>query len=183
MRDIMAVEFVSLDGVVEAPEKWTGPYMDAEIGQTMEAGMEASDAMLLGRRTYQDFEAYWRDKTAEEEPYAPYINRTQKFVVSKTLTSVDWQNSTLITGNASEEITRLKGLPGKNITILGSPTLLRSLLRDGLVERLELQLFPVVLGAGKRLFEEGIGEVPLELVDSRTFKTGVVSLSYALARS
>lgn len=183
MRDIVAVEFVSLDGVVESPEKWTGPYMDAEIGQTMEAGMEASDAMLLGRRTYQDFEAYWRDKTAEEEPYAPYINRTQKFVVSRTLTSVDWQNTTLITGNASEEIARLKGLPGKNITILGSPTLLRSLLRDGLVDRLELQLFPVVLGAGKRLFEEGIGEVPLELVDSRTFKTGVVSLSYARARS
>ena len=177
MRDLVAVEFMSLDGVVEAPEKWTGPYMDAEIGQTMEAGMAASDAMLLGRRTYQDFEAYWRDKTAEEEPYAPYINQTQKFVVSKTLTSVDWQNTTLITGNASEEVARLKGLPGKSITILGSPTLLGSLLRDGLVDRLELQVFPLVLGGGKRLFEEGM-ELPLELVDSRTFKTGVVALSY-----
>jgi dihydrofolate reductase len=183
MRDILAVEFVSLDGVVEAPERWTGPYMDAEMGQTMEAGMEASDAMLLGRRTYQDFEAYWRDKTAEEEPYAPYINRTQKFVVSRTLTSVDWQNSTLITGNASEEVTRLKGLPGKNITILGSPTLVRSLLRDGLLDRLDLHVFPVVLGAGKRLFEDGIGELPLELLDSRVYKTGVVSLAYAPARS
>jgi len=177
MRDLVAVEFVSLDGVVEAPEKWTGPYMDAEIGQTMEAGMATSDAMLLGRRTYQDFEAYWRDKTAEEEPYAPYINQTQKFVVSKTLTSVDWQNTTLITGNASEEVARLKGLPGKSITILGSPTLLGSLLRDGLVDRLELQVFPLVLGGGRRLFEEGM-ELPLELVDSRTFKTGVVALSY-----
>ena len=182
MRDLVAVEFMSLDGVVEAPEKWTGPYMDAEIGQTMEAGMAASDAMLLGRRTYQDFEAYWRDKTAEEEPYAPYINQTQKFVVSKTLTSVDWQNTTLITGNAPEEVARLKGLPGKSITILGSPTLLGSLLREGLVDRLELQLFPVVLGAGKRLFEEG-KELPLELVDSRAYKTGVVSLAYAPARS
>ena len=183
MRDLVAVEFVSLDGVVEAPEKWTGPYMDAEIGQTMEAGMAASDAMLLGRRTYQDFEAYWRDKTAEEEPYAPYINQTQKFVVSKTLTSVDWRNSTLITGDVAEQITGLKRQPGKDIAIIGSPTLMRSLLGDGLLDRLNLYVFPVVLGAGKRLFEEGISELPLELVDSRAYKTGVVSLTYAPAGS
>jgi len=183
MRDIVAVEFVSVDGVVEAPEKWTTPYFDDDVGQAMQAGMDASDAMLLGRRTYEDFEAYWPDKTAEDDPYADYINATQKFVVSRTLTSVQWRNSTLITGDVVEELTRLKQQPGKIITIVGSPTLMRSVLRDGLLDRLDVLVFPIAVGSGKRLFEEGIGELPLDLVDSRTFKTGVVSLAYAPARS
>jgi len=183
MRDIVAVEFVSVDGVVEAPEKWTTPYFDDDVGQAMQAGMDASDAMLLGRRTYEDFEAYWPDKTAEDDPYADYINATQKFVVSRTLTSVQWRNSTLITGDVVEELTRLKQQPGKTITIVGSPTLMRSVLRDGLLDRLDVLVFPIAVGSGKRLFEEGIGELPLDLVDSRTFKTGVVSLAYAPARS
>ncbi|HEY3212929.1 MAG TPA: dihydrofolate reductase family protein [Actinomycetota bacterium] len=183
MRDIVAVEFVSVDGVAEAPEKWTTPYFDDDVGQAMQAGMDASDAMLLGRRTYEDFVAYWPDKTAEDDPYADYINATQKFVVSRTLTSVQWRNSTLITGDVVEELTKLKRQPGKNITIVGSPTLMRSLLRDGLVDRLDVLVFPIVVGSGKRLFEEGIGELPLALVDSRTYKTGVVSLGYAPARS
>ena len=183
MRDIVAVEFVSVDGVAEAPEKWTTSYFDDEVGQAMQAGMDASDAMLLGRRTYEDFEAYWPDKTAEDDPYADYINATQKFVVSRTLTSVQWRNSTLITGDVVEELTRLKQQPGKTITIVGSPTLMRSVLRDGLLDRLDVLVFPIAVGSGKRLFEEGIGELPLDLVDSRTFKTGVVSLAYAPARS
>jgi len=183
MRDIVAVEFVSVDGVAEAPEKWTTPYFDEEVGEAMQSGMDASDAMLLGRRTYEDFEAYWPDKTAEDDPYADYINATQKFVVSTTMKSVEWRNSTLITGNVAEELTKLKQRPGKNLTIVGSPTLMRSLLRDGLLNRLDLLVFPIVVGAGKRLFEEGIGELPLALVDSRTYKTGVVSLGYAPARS
>jgi dihydrofolate reductase len=149
----------------------------------MQSGMDASDAMLLGRRTYEDFVAYWPDKTAEDDPYADYINATEKFVVSTTMKSVEWRNSTLITGNVTEELTKLKQRPGKNLTIVGSPTLMRSLLRDGLLNRLDLLVFPIVVGAGKRLFEEGIGELPLDLVDSRTFKTGVVSLAYAPARA
>jgi len=183
MRDIVAVEFVSVDGVAEAPEKWTTPYFDEEVGEAMQSGMDASDAMLLGRRTYEDFEAYWPDKTAEDDPYADYINATQKFVVSRTLTSVHWRNSTLITGDVVEELTKLKHQPGKNLTVVGSPTLMRSLLRDRLLDRLDLLVFPIVVGSGKRLFEEGIGELPLDLVDSRTFKTGVVALSYAPARA
>jgi len=183
MRDIVAVEFVSVDGVAEAPEKWTTPYFDDEVGQTMQAGMAASDAMLLGRRTYEDFEAYWPDKTAEDDPFADYINATQKFVVSGTLKSVEWRNSTLITGDVVEELTKLKQQPGKNLTVVGSPTLMRSLLRDRLLDRLDLLVFPIVVGGGKRLFEDGIGELPLTLVDSRAFKTGVVSLAYESARS
>jgi dihydrofolate reductase len=183
MRDIVAVEFVSVDGVAEAPEKWTTPYVDDEVGQTMQAGMDASDAMLLGRRTYEEFAAYWPDKTSQDDPYADYINATQKFVVSTTLKLVEWRNSTLITGDVVEELTKLKQQPGKNLTIVGSPTLMRSVLRDGLLDRLDLLVVPIVVGAGKRLFEEGIGELPLDLVDSRTFKTGAVSLAYAPARS
>jgi len=183
MRDIVAVEFVSVDGVAEAPEKWTTPYFDDEVGQAMQAGMDASDAMLLGRRTYEDFVAYWPDKTAEDDPYADYINATQKFVVSGTLKSVEWRNSTLITGDVVEELTKLKQQPGKNLTVVGSPTLMRSLLRDRLLDRLDLLVFPIVVGSGKRLFEEGIGELPLELADSRAYKTGVASLAYEPARS
>jgi dihydrofolate reductase len=103
--------------------------------------------------------------------------------VSRTLKSVEWRNSTLITGDVVEELTTLKQQPGKNLTIVGSPTLMRSLLRDRLMDRLDLLVFPIVVGAGKRLFEEGIGELPLDLVDSRTYKTGVVSLVYVPARS
>jgi dihydrofolate reductase len=183
MRDFVAVEFVSVDGVVEAPEKWTTPYIDEEVGQAMQAGMGASDGMLLGRRTYEEFAAYWPDKTSEDDPYADYINATQKFVVSTTLRSVEWRNSTLITGDVAEKLTELKQQPGKGLTIIGSPTLMRSLLREGLLDRLDLLLFPLVVGSGKRLFDEGIGELPLSLVDSRAFKGGVVSLAYAPARS
>jgi dihydrofolate reductase len=178
MRDIVAVEFVSVDGVVESPETWTPPYFDDEIGQAMQEGMDASDAMLLGRRTYEEFVSYWPDKTAEDDPIAPYINETQKFVVSRTLTSVEWRNSALIKGDVVAELARLKQQPGKNIGIVGSPTLVRSLLRDGLLDRLELLLFPIVVGKGKRLFEDEPVEAPLVLVDSHAFKTGVVSLSY-----
>jgi dihydrofolate reductase len=183
MRDFVAVEFVSVDGVVEAPEKWTTPYIDEEVGHAMQAGMGASDGMLLGRRTYEEFAAYWPDKTSEDDPYADYINATQKFVVSTTLRSVEWRNSTLITGDVAEKLTELKQQPGKGLTIIGSPTLMRSLLREGLLDRLNLLLFPLVVGSGKRLFDEGIGELPLSLVDSRAFKGGVVSLAYAPARS
>jgi dihydrofolate reductase len=125
MKDMVAVGFVSVDGVAEAPEKWTTPYFDDQMGQAMQSSMDASDAMLLGRRTYEDFVAYWPDKTAEDDPYADYINATQKFVVSRTLKSVEWRNSTLITGDVVEELTKLKQQPGKNLTIVGSPTLMR----------------------------------------------------------
>ncbi len=183
MRKLLAVEFASLDGVVESPESWTTPYFDAEIGQAMEAGMAASDAMLLGRRTYEEFLAYWPDKTAEDDPYADYINETQKYVVSHTLKTVGWRNVTLINGDVARELSSLKEQPGKDIAILGSPTLVRSVLGKGLLDRLDVIVFPILLGAGKRLFEEGISQMPLELVDSRTFKTGVVMVSYEPARA
>ena len=177
MRKIIAGLFMSLDGVVESPEQWHFPYFNDEMGAAVEAQMAESDAMLLGRRTYQEFAAYWADK-GSDEPFADQMNKTPKYVASTTLDKVEWENSTLIEGNVVEELTKLKQQPGKNISITGSATLVRSLLQDGVLDELRLLVHPIVVGHGKRLFEEGTGQVPLKLVDSKTFTTGVLSLTY-----
>jgi len=178
MRKIVAALFMSLDGVVESPENWTTPFFNDEVWQVTSKGMAASDALLLGRRTYEVFAAYWPDKTADDSPYADYINNTQKFVVSNTLKSFEWRNSRLITGDIVGQITKLKQQPGKNITILGSATLVQSLLRKGLLDQLALLLDPIVVGTGKRLFEDWRGQVPLKLVESQALSNGVLSLTY-----
>jgi dihydrofolate reductase len=178
MRKIVAGLFLSLDGVMESPEEWTGPYMNDEMGQAIGSQLAAADAMLLGRRTYQTFAAAFSDET---HPMATQMNSTPKFVVSTTLATADWRNSTLIKGDVVEEVTKLKQQPGKNIVISGSPTLVRSLLRDNLLDELNLLVPPIVLGSGRRLFEDGSGRLALKLVDSKTFSTGVLSLTYAPA--
>lgn len=178
MRKVTAGLFVSLDGVVESPEKWHFPYFNDEMGEAVEAAIAASDAMLLGRVTYQEFAAYWPGVSSEDEPFATHMNNTPKYVVSKTLDKAEWNNSTLISGNVAEEITKLKQQSGKNIGITGSATLVQSLLQDDLLDELGLMIHPVVVGSGKRLFQEGGGPKGLKLVDSMTFSTGVVSLTY-----
>jgi dihydrofolate reductase len=181
VRKVIAWEFVSLDGVMESPETWIPSYMGDEMEEASRAGRAASDAMLLGRKTYQTFAGYWPHQTGEAGSIADHINATPKHVVSTTLDAVEWQNSTLIRGNVAEEVLRLKHKPGKNITILGSGTLVRSLLRDDLIDEIGLMVFPIVLGSGKRLFDDGGAQKRLELVDSKTFGTGVLSLTYRLA--
>ncbi len=179
MRKITAGLFVSLDGVVESPEKWQLPYFNDEMGEAVGAVMAAADAMLLGRVTYQEFASYWPGVSSEEQPFAGYMNDTPKYVVSTTLEEpLEWNNSTLIKGNLAEEITRLKQRPGRNIGITGSATLVRSLLQDDLIDELGLMVHPVVVGSGKRLFMEGGDPKGLELVGSKTFGTGVVYLTY-----
>src|SRR5918994_342543 len=146
--------------------------------------MAASDALLLGRATYQEFASYWPYQNSADQPYTDYLNSTPKFVVSTTLEEpLEWQNSTLIKGNVAEEIAKLKRQPGKDIGIVGSGTLVRSLLADGLLDELRLMVHPIVLGRGKRLFEEGGGQKALNLVDSKTFGTGVLYLTYQPAQS
>ena len=178
MRKVTAGLFISLDGVVESPEKWQLPYFNDEMGETVGAAMAAADAMLLGRVTYQEFASYWPGVTSEDQPFAGYMNDTPKYVVSASLDTVDWSNSTLIKGNLAEEITRLKQRPGRNIGITGSATLVRSLLQEDLLDELVLMVHPVVVGSGRRLFTEGGDLKELNLVDSKTFGTGVVSLTY-----
>jgi dihydrofolate reductase len=179
MRKVTAGLFVSLDGVVEAPEKWQLPYFNDEMGEAIGAVMAEADAMLLGRVTYQEFASYWPGVSAEDQPFADHMNNTPKFVVSTTLAEpLEWQNSTLIKGNVAEEIAKLKQQPGRNIGITGSATLVQSLLQDDLLDELGLLVHPVVVGSGKRLFEEGGDQKGLKLVDSKTFSTGVVYLTY-----
>ena len=178
MRQIAAGLFVSLDGVVEAPEKWTGPYFNDQVGQAVGALMAQNDALLLGRVTYEGFAAAFGGQSGG---MADQMNHTPKYVVSSTLASADWQNSTLISGDVAGQISDLKQQPGKNIGMSGSSALVGWLLRHDLLDRLDLLVFPVVLGRGKRLFSEPDGQVPLALTGSEAFSTGVVHLTYTPA--
>jgi len=177
MRKLWAGLFMSLDGVVESPHRWVFPYFNEEVGQAVSSGSEAADAMLLGRRTYEEWAGYWPDKTTEDDPYADFINPIHKYVVSTTLSTLEWGPSTLVSSDVAERIRELKERPGGEIGSTGSITLIGSLLKMGLLDELRLLVFPVVVGSGKRLFDSD-EQVPLRLADSRTFQTGVLSLTY-----
>jgi len=184
VRKVVASELVSLDGVMEKPEEWSFSYSNDEMQEANASGMATSDAMLLGRVTYEEFAAFWPYQDRTEQPYTDYLNNTPKYVVSRTLDEpLEWQNSTLIKGNVAEEVSRLIEQPGKDIGIVGSGALVRWLLREELLDELRLMVHPIVLGRGKRLFEEGGDQKALKLVVSRSFSTGVVYLTYQLAQS
>jgi dihydrofolate reductase len=155
--------------------------MDDEAGADVGRGMEEADTILLGRRTYEEFAAYWPNAPADD-PFSSYINSTPKVVVSNTLTSADWENTSIFSGDVNGHIQALKDQEGKNIGITGSVTLVRSLLRDGLLDELRLQVYPIVVGEGKRLFEESIGTLPLKLVESKITANGIAILHYQPAR-
>ena len=179
MRKIVAGLFISLDGVFELSNESMAPWFTPEVGQTIGSLMGAQDAMLLGRVTYQEFAGHWPQQTGE---MADTMNGTAKYVVSGTLESADWQNSTLIpAAKAFAEIAELKQQPGQNIGMTGSGTLVSSLLREGLLDELHLFVFPLVAGSGKRLFGAPGAQLPLKLLDSATFQSGVVHLTYAKA--
>jgi dihydrofolate reductase len=184
MRKVVASEFVSLDGVVESPEKWHFPYFNDQMGDAIGAAMASSDSMLMGRVLYEEWAAFWPNQDPDENPVAARMNGVRKYVVSTTLEEpLEWQNSTLIGDNVAEEISRLKEQPGKDISISGSPTLVRSLLEEDLLDELRLMVHPIVVGSGKRLFEDGGDQKALQLVDSKTFSTGVVYLTYQPGQS
>jgi dihydrofolate reductase len=176
MRKVVAGLFISLDSVIQSPNQWQFDNFDNEMMAAMEAHIDKEDTILLGRVTYQEWAAYWPNST--DEPYASHINNTSKYVVSTTLNQVEWKNSTLIRGNMSEEIEKLKRQSGKNIGVAGSPTLVESLRHQDLLDELTLMVHPVVVGNGKRLFKEGRELKRLRLVDSQMTSTGVVLLTY-----
>jgi dihydrofolate reductase len=181
MRKIVAGLFISLDGVYESPDQWHFPYFNDEMGAEVGGLMAESDTMLLGRQTYEEFALYWPHQSSDVEP-ADFMNNTPKVVISTTLkTPLAWQNSTLISGNVAEELTKLKQQPGKNIGITGSGTLVRSLLEQGLLDGLHLLVHPIVVGKGKRLWDGEHAQVPLKLMSSKTLSTGVLSLGYERA--
>jgi dihydrofolate reductase len=177
-------EFVSLDGVFEDP-RWTGDYGFTDgMGRAIGALTESSSAILLGRTTFAMFAPAWSTRTAEDDPGAPFFNDTRKYVVSSTLRSADeWQNSTVLGRYDPQAIARLKDEVDGGIFISGSGTLVRALLADGLVDELHLFVYPVVLGAGKRLFPDGTPRTPLSLAGEETFENGVLHLTYAPAGS
>ena len=164
MRNIVVTEFLSLDGVMENPA-WTFPYWNDEIAQFKGDETNASDALLLGRVTYEGFAAAWPGRT---DPGADYFNSVRKYVVSTTLNTAEWNNSTLIKDNIVDAIANLKQQDGKDITVHGSGQLVQTLIANNLVDVFRLLIYPVVVGTGKRLFKEG-STANLKLVSSQTF--------------
>jgi dihydrofolate reductase len=167
--------FISLDGVIEAPETWHFPYFNDQMGAAVGELMGGAEATLLGRRTYEEFAGYWPNADPGD-PMTAAMNGARKFVVSRTLTDATWENSSVITGDVAAGLTKLKA--GTRLGTTGSATLVRWLLEQGLVDELHLLVHPIVVGHGRKLFTDG-ATVPLKLVSSTTFDTGVLHLVYA----
>jgi dihydrofolate reductase len=177
MRKIVVTEFVSLDGIMEDPA-WTFPYWTDETAKFKGEETVTSDALLLGRVTYQGFAAAWPES---KDQGAEYFNGVRKYVVSTTLSTTTWNNSILIKDNIVDEIARLKQQDGQDIIVHGSATLVQWLIQHDLVDRYRLLVYPVVIGKGKRLFN-GDTSATLKLVSAQGFSSGVVALVYEPAR-
>ena len=181
MGKIKSNFFISLDGVVESPDKWHFPYFDDEMGAAVGAASATRDAMLMGRVLYEQWAAYWPEHA--DEPFGDVMNSIKKYVISDSLQTAEWQNSEIISGNVAQKLASIKTQEGGDIAISGSPTTVRWLLREGLVDELNLLVHPIVVGGGlARLFPPDEPSIPLELRSAQTFKTGVLNLSYAPAR-
>ena len=167
--------FISLDGVVEAPQAWHMPYLDDELGAVIGELMSGNDAMLLGRRTYEEFAGYWPNADPAD-PMTSAMNSSRKYVVSRTLTDPAWENTTLVSGDVEARLTELKA--GSRLATTGSAALVQWLLERGLVDELHLLVHPIVVGHGGKLFADG-ATVPLRLSSSRALKSGVLHLVYA----
>ena len=178
MRKIKSNFFISLDGVVESPDRWHFSYFDEEMGNAVGAGFATTDAMLMGRVLYDEWAAYWPEHA--DDPFGDVMNSTKKYVVSNTLRAADWQNTELIRGDeAARKISEIKAGAGGDIAMSGSATTVRWLLREGLLDELDLLVHPVVVGGGlARLFPPDHPTVGLELQSAETFKSGVLNLSY-----
>lgn len=190
MRKIIVLEFITLDGVMQAPGGpeedasgsfkyggWTVPYFDEFSGKVMEGQMKQPFALLLGRKTFEIFASYW----PQHADQWPGINEANKYVVSNTLTKHDWENSIIIKGDVVEEIKKLKMQDGPDLQVYGSGNLIQTLLKNDLVDELWLKIFPITLGAGKRLFAEGTIPAAFKLTDSKVTPSGVIFANYERA--
>jgi dihydrofolate reductase len=188
MRKLVVNTFASLDGVMQAPGGpeedptggfelggWSVPFWDDRMGQVMSEFMGKPFDIILGRKTYEIFAAYWPHS---DQSGAAELNRATKYVASRTLESLDWENSTLLQGDVGEAVARLKKEEGPELQVHGSSDLIQTLLRHDLVDEFRVWIFPVVLGSGKRLFGEGAPPRTLKLVDSQVSSTGVVMATY-----
>jgi dihydrofolate reductase len=181
VRRVIVSEFVSLDGVMEAPDRWHIPYWSDEMGKYKGDELAAADALLLGRRTYEGFAAAWPTAPEEEEP--DQMNGIRKHVASTTLQEpLKWQNSTLIKGDVAEGVSALKRQDGNDILVFGSAELASTLMEHDLVDEYRLMVHPVVVGGGKRLFGDAGETRGMRLVDTKPLGSGVVVLTYEPAR-
>ncbi len=179
MRKIVAAEFMSADGVIEAPETWQFPFQTEEMGEITERQNHENDAYLFGRVTYEMFTGYWPNLTNNEFGIADKINSSPKYVVSTTLQKADWNNS--IPLKSIEELRKVKEQPGGRIGIIGSVKLVHSLLAADLIDEIQVLMHPLVLGKGVRLFADGY-HAPMKLVKSKILANGVVFLTYQIER-
>ena len=178
MGAIHVHEFMSLDGVIDAPT-WTFDYgFDPRMGEAIGAVTERSRGILLGRTTYEMFEPAWSQRTAEDDPGAPFFNDTTKYVVSSTLTDATWRNSEIVGPYDPDTIRGLKDRVDGDLYVSGSGTLVRAMLADGLVDELHLFVFPLTLGSGPRLFAEGDAPGTLSLAACESYENGAVYLAY-----
>jgi dihydrofolate reductase len=178
MGTIRVHEFITLDGVIEDP-KWSfGFPFDPKMGAAIGAIMGGCSAILLGRRTYEQFAPAWSGRTAEQDPGAPFMNDTAKYVVSGTLDNADWANSSVLGKYSPDTIEGLKQRVTGGIYVSGSGTLVRAMLADGLVDELHLFVYPLTRGSGPRLFADGAAPTKLTLTASAVYENGVVYLAY-----
>ena len=189
MRKVIVFVSVTLDGVMQAPARpdedvrggfthggWAIPYADEVMGRVAGGSMAGTGAIILGRRTYEDFYSVWPNR--KDNPYTEVLNNSLKCVASRTLKEpLPWMNSKLLEGDAADAVARLKEQPGKDMVVLGSGELVQSLMRKNVVDEFVLQTHPLVLGSGRRLFDGG-GATPLRLVDTTTTSKGVVIATY-----
>ncbi len=190
MGKVVVFTSLTLDGVMQAPGRpdedlrggfehggWATPYADPDLGRMAGESMASTGGLLLGRRTYEDFYAYWPNRT--DNPFTAVLDNTQKYVASTTLQEpLPWQNSTLLEGDAAAAVARLKQRLDKDLVVLGSGALVQSLQRGDLVDEYILLIHPLVLGSGRRLFADGGTFTALRLVDSRTTTSGVLTATY-----
>ena len=195
MNKLVVGTFLTLDGVMQAPGDpredteggfkhggWQMPLFDDDAGRIIGEQIAATDALLLGRKTYQIFANFWPTAPADD-PIAQKLNNVPKYVVSTTLNKVEWNNSTLIKRNVAEEVAKLKQQPGSGtLSVTGSGRLAQSLIQYDLVDEYDLWIHPIVLGSGKRLFEGGIVPINLKLVDTKSTGSGIVILTYQPVR-
>jgi len=178
MRKVVASMFMALDGVIQEP-MWSLPYWNDEIAKFKYNELFSSDALLLGKLTYEGFAEAWPGRT-DEQGYAERINGLPKYVVSSTLQKADWGATTIIKSNFVEEVAKLRQQDGQNILIFGSARLINGLMKHNLIDVYNILLYPLVLGKGQRLFEDG-SEAKLKLVESTSYSSGAVSLVYETA--
>ncbi len=184
MRKIIAGLFIALDGVVEAPDQWHFPYFNEEMGAAVDATLGAADIVLFGRKTYDSFAGAWpdREEAGEEDAgLAKKLGDARKIVASNQKLEFTWRNSEQLEGDLVEAVAALKSEPGGDIGLSGSVSVVRQLLAAGLLDELHLLVHPIAVRRGMRLFDEGMTPIPLRLISSEAFETGVLNLVYGPA--